>query len=118
MISINRFAPLVPFVVAALISCERRGSSTAAAVSPVPSADEITAAISASDDFAQWKPAFMKASIAVIRDGTCSLADLHENGGWVKSQKHKSQPIYFTYCGGSHISNRIYVDVSTGRVFK
>ena len=110
MISISRFAPPILFVFATLPSCERTSSS--------PSADEVEAAISASDDFAQWKPAFIEASVDLIRDGTCTLADLRETGGWMKSQKHKSQPIYFTYCGGLHIDNRIYVNVSTRRVFR
>jgi hypothetical protein len=39
-------------------------------------------------------------------------------GGWVKSQNHKKEPIYFTYCGGLHISKRIYLDVVTGEIFR
>ena len=40
-------------------------------------------------------------------------------GGFVKAQGgYKDQPVYFTYCGGMKVSNRIYLDVSSGELFK
>lgn len=79
---------------------------------------DVEAAIRASDNFGNYKQVFTSASIKLIEDRTCTLAELREYGGWVKSQNHKSQPIYFTYCGGTSIRNRIYIDASTGNVFR
>lgn len=84
----------------------------------VPTEAELEVAIAASDDFTIHKQAFLSATSSLVSQGTCSLSELKEMGGWVKSQSHKNQPVYFTYCGGMHLSKRIYVDVSTGKVFR
>jgi hypothetical protein len=84
----------------------------------VPSDAEVAAAIASSDDFATYKDAFLLATSTLVAQGTCSLAELKYMGGWVKSQNHKKEPIYFTYCGGLHISKRIYLDVVTGEIFR
>lgn len=39
-------------------------------------------------------------------------------GGWVKSSNHRNQPIYFTYCGGSTVANRLYLNAETGEIFR
>ena len=31
--------------------------------------------------------------------------------------KYRDEPVYFTYCGGMTISNRIYLNAETGRIF-
>jgi len=82
----------------------------------VPTEAEIEAAIAASDDFSIHKSVFLKATSSLVGQGRCPLSELKEMGGWVKSQNHKSQPVYFTYCGGMRVDKRIYVDVSTGSV--
>lgn len=104
----------VTFVALLTSGCGGQSSNTVY----IPTEAEIEAAIAASDDFAAHKPAFLKATSFFVSQGTCSLSELKEMGGWVKSQNHKNQPVYFTYCGGMHVSKRIYVDVSTGRVFR
>jgi hypothetical protein len=88
------------------------------AINAAPSIEAVTAAIKASDDFAEHSDAFVRASLTLLENGRCTLAQLQENGGWVRSQTHKDRPVYFTYCGASHVSNRIYVDVSTGEIFR
>jgi len=94
----------------------KREPSRSFATSPSPA--EIESAISLSDDFDQYKQAFIKASIALVEKHTCTLADLRENGGWVRSQAQADRPVYFTYCGGPNISSRIYLNVSSGEVFR
>ena len=87
---------------------------------PTPSitSGEVDAAIRASDDFSSYRQSFMSATAKLIENGTCTLAELKEIGGWVKSQNNKNQPIYFTYCGGMTMKNRIYIDASSGNVFR
>lgn len=74
--------------------------------------------ISQSDDFNLYREEFLIAANILISDGTCSASDFEEMGGWAKSSNHRNKPIYFTYCGGMTISNRVYVDVSDGRIFR
>ena len=81
-------------------------------------ADEIGAAISQSDDYSAYKAEFTAAARSLIQSRRCTLSELKDMGGFVKSQSFKNQPIYFTYCGGMTVQNRIMLDVSTGRIFK
>lgn len=85
---------------------------------PSVSSDEIAAAIASSDDFGIYRQVFIDAAAALIHDGRCSLGQLRENGGWVRSQTHKPRLVYFVYCGAPHVSNRFYVDATTGQVFQ
>lgn len=71
-----------------------------------------------SDDFGRHRTAFMKAASQLIADGRCSARDFEEMGGWVKSTNHADAPVYFTYCGGMTISNRIYLNAATGRLYR
>jgi hypothetical protein len=82
------------------------------------SSEEVESVIRGSDDFSNYQQIFIPATAKLIENGTCNLAELKEMGGWVKSQSHKNQPVYFTYCGGMTIGNRIYIDVSSGNVFR
>jgi hypothetical protein len=36
----------------------------------------------------------------------------------MKSTSHKGSPVYFTYCGGMRVQNRLYLNAATGEVFK
>ena len=83
-----------------------------------PTNDEIAAAVSQSDDYAKYEEAFATAARSLIKSGRCTLAEFKDIGGFVKSQSYKNQPVYFTYCGGMTVQNRIMLDVSTGRIFK
>lgn len=73
--------------------------------------------INASDDVEIHRDAFTKAARALISQGRCTEADFLDHGGWAKSTA-QGEGIYFTYCGGSTIANRLYLDVNTGRVFQ
>jgi hypothetical protein len=89
-------------------------------VSQVRAADlaQVESAVASSDDFAQYRAQFVKAAVELVDQGKCTVDELKEMGGWVRSQTHKPQPVYFTYCGGSTTANRIYLDVRNGKVFR
>lgn len=85
---------------------------------PAGEAVGIEILVGGSDDFLRYRNEFVQAAQTLIAEGTCSEADFHEMGGWVKSSAHREQPIYFTYCGGSTLSARLYLDAETGDVFR
>ena len=85
---------------------------------PEPSPEQIDAAIRDSDDYATHQDAFLKATATLAQRERSSLQYVRENGGWVRSQTHKPRPVYFTYVGGPHVDNRVYLDVTTGKLFK
>ncbi|WP_126976330.1 hypothetical protein [Frigidibacter oleivorans] len=71
-----------------------------------------------SDDVSKYEAQFTAAANSLIAERRCSAEDFEEMGGWVKSTTHRDKPIYFTYCGGMTADNRIYLDVSTGAIFR
>ncbi len=87
-------------------------------VSSIALADDITQSVSQSDDFKRHQSAFAKAARKLIDNGTCKVSDFEYVGGFLKSMNHKNKPVYFTYCGGMTIPNRLYLNVSTGEVFR
>ncbi len=85
---------------------------------PAANAKDAEALIAGSDDFARYRTAFAKAAQSLIEKRQCSEKDFREMGGWVKSSNHRNKPIYFTYCGGATIANRLYLNAATGEVFR
>lgn len=73
--------------------------------------------VSGSDDYRRYGAQFRKAARELIDKGTCTASDFQETGGWMASTS-KGQSVYFTYCGGMTVANRIYLDAKTGRVFR
>lgn len=69
--------------------------------------------VAPSDDFGQHGPAFAGAARWLIEAGICAENDLRVNGGWVTSWTHSDQPIYFTYCGGSNLADRVYFNAES-----
>lgn len=74
-------------------------------------------AIKSSEDFSKYQSIFISASEKLIKSGKCNLGDFKEMGGWWRSSSHNPKPIYFTYCGGMNINNRIYLNVVSGAIF-
>lgn len=75
--------------------------------------------VEGSDDYRIYKDAFVTTARKLIANRTCTRADFEEMGGWVKSTTtFRSEPVYFTYCGGMTISNRIYLNAKTGEIFR
>lgn len=71
-----------------------------------------------SDDFTRYRRAFATAARTLIDRGDCTAGDLQENGGFVKSTNQRDAPIYFTYCGGFTTANCIYLNASSGEIFR
>jgi hypothetical protein len=75
--------------------------------------------VAQSQDFTEHRAAFVKAAKELINDCRCTPRDFEKTGGWRKSAiKYRKEPVYFTYCGGMTIYNRIYLNAETGRIFQ
>lgn len=82
------------------------------------SALEVEQLIANSDDLERHRAAFTQAAIELVEDGTCIEAEFIENGGWVRSTSFGPRPVYFMYCGGATVANRLYLDAATGEMFR
>jgi hypothetical protein len=78
----------------------------------------IAKAIEGSDDYFKYRKIFLEASESLIDSGRCSLSEFKNAGGWVRSGSQKPRKVYFVFCGGYHNSNRLYLDVSDGSIFR
>jgi len=110
-------------IVAAVTPSENltKRENTAVADQPVQRVDvnsPIALAIKASEDLARYMGTFVSVSGKLIDAGECQLSDFEDIGGWWKSVDHQPRPIYYTYCGGGSSNHRVFVNVSTGRVFR
>lgn len=85
---------------------------------PAAGAQGVEKLVSGSDYFARYRAVFVQATQSLLADRRCVAADFQEMGGWVKSSNHRNTPIYFTYCGGSNVSNRLYLNAKTGEIFQ
>ncbi|WP_136657130.1 hypothetical protein [Nitratireductor sp. XY-223] len=74
---------------------------------------DFEALVSRSDDLERYGTAFSGAARWLYEAGICSEYDLRQSGGWAKSRTHRNRPIYFTYCGGSALADRVYFDAET-----
>lgn len=87
-------------------------------------------AIKSSDYFSDHGVAFVSASERLLYSGQCTLEDfkktggwwratnIRQTGGWLRSTDHLRNPLYFTYCGGEHPSNAIYLNPETSETFR
>lgn len=85
---------------------------------PAANASKVEELVVGSDEFARYRGAFTKAAKSLIARRRCREQDFREMGGWVKSSSHRNQPIYFTYCGGATVANRLYLNAKTGEIFR
>lgn len=75
--------------------------------------------VSGSDDYRQYKSAFVAAAKKLIANGRCTSDDFEQAGGWTKSTTtYRNKPVYFVYCGAFTLSNRLYLNASTGEIFQ
>jgi hypothetical protein len=81
---------------------------------PAAGAVGFKALIGQSDDYRIYNEQFAKAAQTLLETRQCEEADL--KAGFTKSINHLDNPIYFIYCGGSHLSNRIYFNAATGKI--
>lgn len=87
---------------------------------PAANATGYSKLVAGSDDFRLHEKTFAKAARTLIDNGRCSEKDFLDMGGWLKSPS-KGAEIYFTYCksesGNGGVSDRIYLNVKSGRLF-
>jgi len=71
------------------------------------------------DNILKNKDVIYSATKKLIMDNKCSLDDIREQGWLLSPSKTKNNgvDIYFTYCGGMHAKNRIYLNSSSGKTF-
>lgn len=74
--------------------------------------------IAGSDDLDENRALFARVATDLVTNGTCTETEFVTNGGWVRSTTFGSRPVYFMYCGGSTVANRLYLDAATGEVFR
>lgn len=74
--------------------------------------------IAGSDDLDEHRAVFARVAVELVENGTCTEAEFVENGGWVRSTTFEARQVYFMYCGGSTVANRLYLDATTGDVFR
>ena len=94
-----------------------RSLSAARPADPAETASQAERLVRQSDDFTQYRPAFVRAANELIYSGRCTPRDFEEQGGWMKSSNHRNEAVYFTYCGEMTVANRIYLNAETGRIF-
>ncbi|WP_299688627.1 SH3 domain-containing protein [uncultured Vibrio sp.] len=70
-----------------------------------------------SDDLKRHREIFRNSIEKLISNQECSPSDFEELGGWVKSVKYSKRDVYFIYCGGLSLENKIYLDVNTTEIF-
>jgi len=79
----------------------------------------IAKVVSNSDDFMKYKSTFVKASNELVTSGRCTLKDFRQMSGWLKTvMTDHETPVYFTYCGGLNLPNRIYLNAATGQIWQ
>ncbi|CAH6837445.1 conserved hypothetical protein [Vibrio chagasii] len=71
-----------------------------------------------SDDLKLYQETFRNSVAKLISEGECEPGDFEELGGWVKSVRYKDRNVYFIYCGGLSLENKIYLDINTNEIFK
>jgi len=74
--------------------------------------------VKGSDDYGRYKDIFVSSARNLISKGRCTEQDFIEFGGWSRSFTYKNREVFFTYCGEAHVSNRIYLDAKSGKVFQ
>jgi hypothetical protein len=79
----------------------------------------IAKVVSNSDDFMTYKSTFVKATHELVTSGRCTLDDFRRMSGWLKTiTTYHDRPVYFTYCGGLNLPNRIYLNAATGQILQ
>lgn len=79
--------------------------------------ETIDSYIAESDDLLDYRAEFRNATEQLLKDGQCEPKDFEQLKGWVRSINYKDEPVYFVYCDGLELENKIYLDVSTAKLF-
>jgi hypothetical protein len=69
-----------------------------------------------SDDYSSYRREFALAARKLVRTRRCKSQDFKDWGGWTKSTQYAGA-VYFTYCGGTTVNHKIYLNTSSGKIF-
>jgi hypothetical protein len=91
--------------------------SAARPADPAATASADETLVAQSDDFTRYRRQFVFIASKLISDGRCTRAEFEEQGGFFKSvTEHRNEPVYFIYCGGMTVGNKIYVNAKNGSI--
>jgi hypothetical protein len=77
----------------------------------------LTSYVGKSDDFFLYKDKFFAITDRLIKEKICTPEDFSEVQGWMRSIKYSDRHVYFVYCGGLRVSDKIYFDVDSEEIF-
>lgn len=92
-------------------------SETRPVISKAEKEEILTAYINKSDDLKLYQEKFIQVTGKLIDEKICTPEDFDELKGWVRSVKYKNRNVYFIYCGGLKVADKIYLDVNSGEIF-
>jgi hypothetical protein len=74
--------------------------------------------IASTDDFEQYEARFIELTDSVLQSKQCSEEDLTQLKGWIRSFNYPDEPIYYSYCGGLEVEDKLYINLDSGDVFR
>ncbi|MCE0496014.1 hypothetical protein [Vibrio salinus] len=92
-------------------------SHTKPIISPLEHDDIVSSYIGRSDDFKLYRDRFIKVTSKLLQENICKPEDFEELHGWMRSLNYPDRNVYFVYCGGLNVSDKVYYDVDSGEVF-
>jgi hypothetical protein len=70
------------------------------------------------DDFEQHEARFIELTDQVLQSQQCSQSDLEQLQGWIRSFNYPDEPIYYSYCGGLDVEDKLYINLDNGDIFR
>lgn len=71
----------------------------------------IASLIQGSDDYKPYKEVFHAFTQKLIDNRQCKHEEFIQTDGWMRSLNYPDKAIYFIYCDGLNVENKIYLDV-------
>ncbi len=87
-------------------------SDTKPTISDQDTDELIESLIGGSDDYKSYKEVMHKITEQLIDSGRCKHEEFIELDGWMRSINYPNREVYFVYCGGLNVNNKVYLDVS------
>jgi hypothetical protein len=78
----------------------------------------IKALIAGTDDFEQNEARFIELTDTALKSKQCREEDLAQMQGWIRSFNYPDEPIYYSYCGGLEVEDKLYINLDNGDVFR
>ncbi|WP_117234113.1 hypothetical protein [Vibrio maerlii] len=72
--------------------------------------------IGGSDDYKTYKEIMHQHTEALIKSGRCKHEEFIELDGWMRSINYSGRDVYFVYCGGLNVNNKVYLDTNQSKI--